>query len=40
MLGHRKFETTMGHPRDSMAKFQEVHARSHPAEQPTRTKVS
>ena len=34
MLGHQKLETTMGYTRVSMGKLQEVHARTHPAEQP------
>ena len=33
MLGHQKLETTMGYTRVSMGKLQEVHARTHPAEQ-------
>src|SRR5487761_1990826 len=40
MLGHRKLETTMGYTRVSMAKLQEVHAKCHPAEQPTNTRGS
>ena len=34
MLGHAKLETTMGYTRVSMGKLQEVHSRTHPAEQP------
>lgn len=33
MLGHRKFETTMGYTRVSKAELQEVYAMCHPAEQ-------
>jgi integrase/recombinase XerD len=33
MLGHQKLENTMGYTRVSMGKLQEVHARTHPAEQ-------
>jgi integrase/recombinase XerD len=37
MLGHRKLETTMIYTRVSLAKLREVHAATHPAENPTRS---